>query len=197
MQQNTDAGERASIPVVGVEGCAITMKTACLLLCLCVFSRAICAEQTDACAGLEGAALSQCRSNQQTLERQERLEQQLQAQQERQNQLDKQEREVQQQLESMRQQNESLRHELERETANQSAHPAATDRAATERAAAAKSQDLKNWKADNSWYGSDYARTQFATHYMKQLEKERPDLTGRELLDAVSTKVNETFGARH
>jgi hypothetical protein len=32
---------------------------------------------------------------------------------------------------------------------------------------------------------------------MKQLEKERPDLTGRELLDAVSTKVNETFGARH
>ena len=33
--------------------------------------------------------------------------------------------------------------------------------------------------------------------YMKQLQKERPDLAGRELLDAVSTKVDETFGAKH
>jgi hypothetical protein len=60
-----------------------------------------------------------------------------------------------------------------------------------------RSQDLKSWKADNPWFGSDYARTQFAMRYIKQLQQERPDLAGRELLDAVSTKVNETFGAKH
>ncbi len=177
------------------------MKAACLLLALFVCA-AVDAEQSAPCAGLEGAGLSQCLSNQQTIARQARLEQQLQEQQERQNQLDKQEREVQQQLESMRLQNESLRKELERETANQSARPAAAaDRAAAaaaaDRAAATKSQDLKSWKADNPWYGTDYDRTQFATHYLKQLEKERPDLAGRELLDAVSAKVNETFAAKH
>jgi hypothetical protein len=31
--------------------------------------------------------------------------------------------------------------------------------------------------------------------YTKQLQKQRPDLAGREFLDAVSMKVNETFGA--
>jgi len=50
---------------------------------------------------------------------------------------------------------------------------------------------------ENPWFGADYARTQFATRYIKQLEQERPDLAGRALLDAVSTKVNETFGAKH
>jgi hypothetical protein len=62
---------------------------------------------------------------------------------------------------------------------------------------ASKSQEVKSWKADNPWFGSDYAKTQFATRYIKQLQKERPDLAGRELLDAVSTKVNETFVAKH
>jgi hypothetical protein len=33
--------------------------------------------------------------------------------------------------------------------------------------------------------------------YTKQLQQERPDLTGRALLDAVSAKVNETFDAKH
>jgi TolA-binding protein len=167
-------------------------KKISVLLCLAVFSGAICAEQTDSCAGLDGTGLAQCRSNQQTLRQQERLEQLLEQQQERQNELDKQQRDVQQQLESMRLQNESLRKQLEREIANQPARPGATDSTRT-----SKNEDLKSWKADNPWYGSDYARTQFATRYMKQLEKERPDLAGRELLDAVSTKVNETFGAKH
>ncbi len=168
------------------------MKSEYLLLCLCVFSGEICAEQTDNCAGLEGTGLSQCRSNQQTLRLQERLEQQLQQQQERQNELDKQQREVQQQLESMRLQNESLRKELERETANRPARAVATDSTH-----ATNSQDLKSWKAVNPWFGSDYARTQFAIHYTKQLQQERPDLAGRDLLDAVSMKVDETFGAKH
>ncbi len=173
----------------------MTMKRGCPLLglsvCLAVVSGAIYAEQTEPCAGLEGTGLTQCRSNEQTLRQQERLEQQLQQQEERQNQLDKQQREVQQQLESMRLQNESLRRELEREAANPPARPgsAATD--------ASKSSAVKSWKADNPWYGSDYARTQFATRYIRQLQQERPDLAGRELLDAVSTKVDETFGAKH
>jgi TolA-binding protein len=174
------------------------MKPGCLLLGLAVFSGAICAEQTDSCAGLEGSGLAQCRSTQQTLQQQERLEQQLRQQQERQNQLDQQQREVQQQLESMRLQNESLRKQLERDTANQAARPVATaSTASTASTRSAKSQDVKNWKADNPWFGSDYAKTQFATRYTKQLEQERPDLAGRELLDAVSTKVNETFASKH
>jgi TolA-binding protein len=168
------------------------MKSVSLLICLGVFSGGIFAEQTEPCAGLEGTGLSQCRSNQQTLRQQERLEQELQQQQERQNQLDKQQREVQQQLESMRLQNESLRKQLERQAASQPARLEAT--ASTD---AAKTQDLKRWRADNPWYGSDYPRTQFATRYITQLHKERPDLAGRELLDAVSTKVNETFAAKH
>jgi len=167
------------------------LKPACLLICLSAFSGVICAEATDSCAGLEGTALSLCRNNQQTLQLQQQLEQQLQQQQERQNQLDKQQREVQQQLETMRAQNEVLRKQLELEAANRSVTPAAKAVAASTRNA-----DLKAWKAENPWYGTDYARTQFATRYMKKLEKERPDLAGRELLDAVSTKVNETFGTK-
>jgi len=168
------------------------MKPACLLLGLGVFSAAICAEETDPCAGLEGSSLAQCHSTQQTLRLQQQLEQQLQQQQERQNQLDQQQREVQQQLESMRQQNETLRQQLERETANQAARPVAT--AAVE---AARSEDVKSWKVENPWFGTDYTKTQFAMRYVKQLQKDRPDLAGRPLLDALSTKVNETFGASH
>jgi hypothetical protein len=33
--------------------------------------------------------------------------------------------------------------------------------------------------------------------YINQLQREHPDLTGRALLDALSTKVDETFGAAH
>jgi TolA-binding protein len=167
-------------------------RSNCFLLCLSVLSGTICAEEPDPCAGLAGAGLTLCRNNEQTRRLQERLEQQIQQQQERQIQLDKQQREVQEQLESMRVQNESLRKELEREAANQPPSPAAT--AATN---AAKNADLKSWKADNPWFGSDYPKTQFAMRYMKELQQERPDLGGRALLDALSTKVDETFGAKH
>ncbi len=164
-------------------------RSGCFLLCLSFLSGAICAEEPDPCGGLAGAGLTLCRNNEQTRRLQERLEQQIQQQQERQIQLDKQQREVQQQLESMRVQNESLRKELEREAANQPPSPAATN--------AAKNGDLKSWKADNPWFGSDYPKTQFAMRYMKELQQERPDLGGRALLDALSTKVDETFGAKH
>jgi TolA-binding protein len=173
------------------------MKPACLLLGLSVFAGATCADPTDPCAGLDGSTLSQCRSTQQTLQQQQQLERLLQQQQERQNQLDQQQREVQQQLESMRLQNESLRKQLEREAANQAAHPVATTAAkAQDLPDSAKAQDLESWKADHPWFGRDYSRTQFAMRYIKKLQKERPDLGERELLDAVSTKVDETFGAK-
>jgi hypothetical protein len=141
--------------------------------------------------------LTQCRSNQQTLRLQERLEQQLQQQQERQNELDKQQREVQQQLENMRLENQNLRKQLEREMAEQPARPVVTVATDASKSSNIKSADIKSWKADHPWFGTDYARTQFAMRYVDQLQQQRPDLTGRELLDALSTKVDETFGAKH
>jgi TolA-binding protein len=164
------------------------MKQFSLFVCLSVLCGAICAEQTDSCAGLEGYALAQCRANQQSL-RQGQLEQQLQQQEERQNQLDKQQRDVQQQLESLRLQNESLRKQLEREASNRPARPPATDDS--------KSVEVKNWRAENPWFGTDYVKTEFAVRYIKQLQQERPDLAGRALLDALSAKVNESFAAKH
>jgi hypothetical protein len=46
----------------------------------------------------------------------------------------------------------------------------------------------------NPWFGADPERTEFARNYARQLQKERPELVGRPLLDAVSKKVAETFG---
>ena len=56
-------------------------------------------------------------------------------------------------------------------------------------------QDFISWKADNSWYGSDYAKTRFAMRYIKELQREKPDLAGRPFLDAVSAKVADQFGS--
>jgi TolA-binding protein len=162
-----------------------------------VLSAPICAQQPDPCTGLLGVALAQCQGNQQKLQQQqleqqqeqlEQQQQQLQQQQERQNQLNEQQREFQQQLENMRHQNELLRNQLEHErSANQTAQAPATYHS--------KPGELKSWKADNPWFGSDYAKTQLAMHYAKQLQKERPDLVGRPFLDAISAKVRDTFGA--
>lgn len=173
-------------------------KPACLWLCLAVFSGAICAEETEPCAGLDGSAQTQCRNNQQTLQLQRQLEKQLQQQQERQNQLDQQQREVQQQLEGLRQQNETLRKQVDSQASALAARPVTT--MSTEAAQARdlnKARDLETWKANNPWFGSDYPRTQVAMRTIKQLQKEHPDLSERELLDAVSVKVNETFGSQH
>jgi TolA-binding protein len=179
------------------------MKRACLLFCLCVFSNTMYAEPADPCAALADSALVKCRSDQQAL-RQQQLERELQQQEQRQNQLDQQQREVQQQLESMRLQNEALRTQL-REMASQPPQPVATAEShpsqptatSYSRSAELSSAEIKNWTAENPWYGSDYPRTEFALRYAKQLKKERPDLTGRPLLDAIATKVNATFGDKH
>lgn len=172
------------------------IKQAFLALFLSVISGAVCAQLADPCGGLTGLALSQCRSNQQKLqeqhlEQQQRdLQQQLQQQQERQKQLNEQQRQIQTQIENMRLQNETLRKQLEEQekSANQAAQRPTTDYS--------KTAELKSWKSDNPWYGSDYAKTEFAMRYAKQLSQERPDLSGRAYLDAISAKVNETFRAR-
>jgi len=59
-----------------------------------------------------------------------------------------------------------------------------------------KTPDVKSWKSENPWFGTDYAKTDFAMRYAKRLQQERPDLVGRPFLDALSAKVNDTFGAR-
>ncbi|MGO9804343.1 MAG: hypothetical protein ACLPTM_10995 [Steroidobacteraceae bacterium] len=193
------------------------MKRYLLAFCLAVFPAAICAQQADPCAGLVGVALGQCQANQQKVQQQQleqqqqqlaqqqqqlaqqqrqlaeqqqqlaQQQQQLREQQERQNQLNEQQRQNQQQLDTMREQSEVLSKQMEHgKSSNQSVQPAATDDS--------KRRELKSWKADNPWYGTDYARTQLAMRYAKQLQRERPDLVGRPFLDAISAKVRDTFG---
>ncbi len=178
-----------------VSGSGIMIKQAFLALLLSVIAGMVCAEQTDRCGEMTGFALSECRGNQQKLQEQQleqqqrELQKQLQGQQERQKQLDEQQRQIQDQLDNMRIQNEILRKQLEHEkSANQDAQRPATDYS--------KNPEIKSWKSDNPWFGSDYAKTEFAMRYAKQLSQERPDLSGRAYLDAISTKVNETFGAK-
>jgi septal ring factor EnvC (AmiA/AmiB activator) len=180
------------------------MKWYLLAFCLAAFCATIGAQQPDPCTGLQGVAFAQCQGNQQKLQQQQleqqqqqleqqqqklqQQQQQLQQEQERQNQLNEQQREFQQQLENMQRQNELLRKQLEQgKSATQPAQAPAMNQS--------KPAELKSWKADNRWFGSDYTRTQFAVHYAKQLQQEQPDLVGRPFLDAISAKVRDTFGA--
>jgi TolA-binding protein len=166
------------------------MKSYLLALSVAAFPAVICAQQADPCAGLAGVALSQCRGDQQKLQQQQLVQQQqqLQQQQERQNQLAEQQRQMQQQLESMKLQNELLQKQLEHDKSLiQAVHGSTTD--------SSKSPELKSWRSENPWFGMDYAKTQLAMRYAKQLQREQPDLVGRPFLDALTAKVNDTFGA--
>ncbi len=165
------------------------IKQVSLTILLCGCAATIAAQQPDPCLGQTGDMLVQCRANQQKLQQQqlEDLQRQIQQQQERQRQLDDQQRQIRDQLENMRLQNEALRQQMEREKSSpQPARPPTTDYSQT--------AEAKSWRSDNPWYGSNYAKTEFAVRYAKQLEHDRPDLVGRPLLDAISAKVNETFG---
>ena len=166
------------------------MKSYLLALSLAAFPATICAQQADPCAGLVGFALGQCRGDQQKLQQQqlEQQQEQLQQQQERQNQLAEQQRQILQQLQDMRLQNELLQKQLAHEKSSiPPAQPMATEYS--------KATEIKSWKSDNPWFGVDYAKTEFAMRYAKQLQREQPDLVGRPFLDAVSAKVSDTFGA--
>jgi small-conductance mechanosensitive channel len=168
------------------------MKLYLLVLSLAAFPATIFAQQADPCAGLVGSALGQCGGDQQKLQQQQlehRLEQQqkqLQQQQQQQSQLAEQQREMQQQLENMRLQNELLQKQLQQDkSVNLPVRASATDYS--------RAAEVKSWKSENPWYGRDYAKTQFAMRYAKQLQQEQPDLVGRPFLDAVSAKVSDTF----
>jgi TolA-binding protein len=166
------------------------MKSYLLAFSLAAFPATICAQPADPCAGLVDSALGQCRGDQQKLQQQqlEQQQQQLHQQQERQNQLAEQQRQLQQQLENMRLQNELLQKQLEQQNSvSQPAQRLAVDYS--------KTADVKSWKADNPWFGTDYAKTEFAMRYAKQLQQQRPDLVGRPFLDALSASVEEKFGA--
>jgi chromosome segregation ATPase len=194
------------------------MKWYLLALWPAVFSTTLRAQQADPCAALVGSALEQCQVNQQKLQRQqlalqqqqlteqqrqlERQQQQLAQQQQQlmqqQQQLAQQQQQLQQQqerqsrlneqnqlqLEDMRHQSEILTKQLEHGKSANQPPPAAMQHA-----------DLEKWKAQNPWFGSDYAKTQFAIRYAQQLQQERPDLVGLPLLDAISAKVRDKFGA--
>ena len=165
------------------------MKSYLLALSLAAVPATLFAQHADPCAGMVGSALGECRGDQQKLQQQQLEQQQklLQEQQERQNQLAEQQRQMQLQLENMRLQNEFLRKQLEHDRAAiQTVQASATDYS--------KTPEVKSWKSDNPWYGTDYAKTAFAMRYAKQLQQERPDLVGRPFLDALSAKVNDTFG---
>jgi TolA-binding protein len=130
------------------------MKSYLLALSLAAFPATIFAQQADPCAGLAGFALGQCRGDQQKLQQQqmEHQQQELQQQQERQNQLAEQQRQMQQQLENMRLQNELLQKQLEHEkSANQPVQRSVADYS--------KTAEVKSWKSDNPWFGTDYAKT--------------------------------------
>jgi len=166
------------------------MKSYVLAFSLAAFPATIFAQQADPCAGLVGSALGQCRADQQKLQQRllEQQQEQLRQQQVRQNQLAEQQRQMQQQLENMRLQNELLQKQLEHDkSTNQPVQASATKYSNT--------LEIKSWKSDNPWFGIDYAKTDFAMRYAKQLQGERPDLVGRPFLDAVSEKVRDTFGA--
>jgi hypothetical protein len=190
------------------------MKWHVLGLCLAAFSATIPAQEADPCAGLAGVALGQCQDTQQKLQRQQLaqqqrqlalqqqqlaqqqqqlaqqqqqlmrqqqdLQQQLQQQRDGQNQLNAQQPQNQKQLDGMQHQIENLTKQLEHEKSAKEP---------------VQRQDFISWKADNPWYGSDYAKTRFAMRYIKLLQREQPDLAGRPFLDAVSAKVSDQFGS--
>jgi hypothetical protein len=170
-----------------------------LAISLFVFSLAICAQQADPCGGLVYFALGVCRANQQKLQQQQQeqqeeqfqqQQQQLQQQQERQAQQDQQQKQIQeQQLENLRLQNEILRKQLAGDQSTTSSHQEQGPQVN-----AATSPEFQSWLAANPWFASDRAKREFAMLYAKQLKQDRPDLTGRAFLDAVSAKTSETFG---
>jgi DNA repair exonuclease SbcCD ATPase subunit len=158
---------------------------------------------------------------QQLAEQQRQLAQQQQQLAQQQQQLTQQQQQLaQQQQQLMRQQHQLEQQQLERQTvrnppderpqnqqqledmqhridvlSTQVEHQKSANQPVTSAAREAKRQEAQNWKAENPWYGSDYARTQFAMRYAKELQREQPDLVGRPFLDAISAKVTDKFGS--
>jgi hypothetical protein len=124
------------------------------------------------CGGMSGASQALCQGMQQDMQIKQVEQQRLL---------------TEQQVENQRLQNELLKERIARERAA----------AAQQRVQVAESNaDFVAWKAANPWYEKDRARTEFANLYGKQLRQERPNLIGRPFFDAVTAKVDETFGKK-
>lgn len=128
-------------------------------------------------------------------QQQEFSQQQKQQQQQQQEQLARQQQEFSQQQKQQEQQQQQQQQAVAAAAASAAAAAAAAARAVPPQVSAdARRKELATWKAENPWYGTDYAKTQLAMRYAKQLQHEQPDLTGRPFLDALSAKVRDTFG---
>ena len=88
------------------------------------------------------------------------------------------------QAENLRLHNELLRQQLAR--TQSPAFPSAADLAAT--------PGFAGWQTENSWFGADRARTEYALLYAKDL-RESQELNGRRFLNAVSARVKEVFAS--
>ena len=91
---------------------------------------------------------------------------------------------IQQENENQRLQNELLRRKLGQEKSTPQA-PQNNNQLPPE---------FRSWAAENSWYGSDKPKSEFALLYAKQLRQERPSLVGKPFYDAISAKITEVFG---
>lgn len=164
-----------------------------LSICILIFTSNVVAQQTirpdgmggwtvqgspvnnGPCGGMSGASQALCQGMQQGMQMNQAEQQRLLSE---------------QQVENQRLQNELLKEKIARERA-------AADVAAQQRAQVAQSNtDFIAWKAANPWYEKDRVKTEFANLYGKQLRQERPNLIGRPFFDAITAKVDETFGKK-
>lgn len=197
-------GVHVPVPARRLQAKSTSLVALGLALAVCTGANG--GQQSNPCAALTGAALDRCQAGQQGLQeeqlsrQQQQLTQMQQQIQQQQQQLSEQQAQLQQQREQLVQQQQQLMNQQEQSrrmlTEQSRRQPAAID-ATPEETEEAKREQGQTWRAENAWFGSDYARTQFATRYARQLQKDQPLLRGRPFLDAISAKVRETFGASH
>ena len=53
--------------------------------------------------------------------------------------------------------------------------------------------EFRAWKSENTWFGTDRARTEFSLLYAKQLRQDKPELVGRDFFETVSNRVKKAF----
>lgn len=128
-------------------------------------------EDSGVCAGLFGAAKGFCIGEQQALQQRQMQQQHLLQQ---------------QQIENQRLQNELLRQKLEQEAAAKQPQRISPS-------SYANHPEFLAWRAENPWFETDRAKTEFAKMYAKELRQQRPELKGRPFLDAVTARVNVAF----
>ena len=92
------------------------------------------------------------------------------------------------QEENQRLHNELLRRELAQPRSPSAASPTSTDDFAS-------IPGFAGWRAENRWFGTDRARTEYVLLYAEDLHREQPDLTGRPFLNALSARVKEIFAS--